>query len=122
MKTVAFILLSVLLMSSTPVSVAKDVSKARTSIVVHVYFQLSTPPLAPVCIAPLWLPKVYTSAGVYSVPCPSSTVTVDLIEGDWLYFRSQIFTKFTWVTGPAHYVTADDITIGSIDLVTPYPY
>ncbi|WP_212004658.1 hypothetical protein [Chitinophaga sp. HK235] len=121
MKTLTCILVALLLLSATPASVEKKVTARRSNVTVHVWFySRGTTTVFPICGVPLQSPKVYQwGVQTVDVNCPSSSVVLDVTEGQTLSAAAWLDLTHYLASDPL-VVSADMIGAGSIDLIIEF--
>ncbi|WP_212004659.1 hypothetical protein [Chitinophaga sp. HK235] len=119
MKALTCILVALLLLSATPASVEKRAPTSQGNVTVHVWFYYPrSGAVIGICALPIWEPLVYVyGVTTVNVNCPSSSVVVNVSEGDTVYCSTSIYLKWNVVWSDVNIITADEIGAGSIDLI-----
>ncbi|RBL90393.1 hypothetical protein [Chitinophaga flava] len=115
MKTLTYILISLLLLSATPASVEKK-ANAQGNVTIHVwYFHQGV--VVGICDVPVFWPTVAIwGVETVNINCPSSFIVANVTEGQTL--TASVWLNFTnYVTSDPLVVTADMIGAGAIDLI-----
>ncbi|MGN7824181.1 hypothetical protein ACTJJB_28920 [Chitinophaga sp. 22536] len=121
MKTLICILTVLLLVSATPSSSEKKAKAISGSVTLHAWFyHASSGAFIDICALPIWMPQAHVWGDTtVSINCPSSSVVVEVTEGQTVSCSVALNLKTNILASYPHVVDADNIGAGSIDLIVP---